>query len=87
VNKLDRRLLPLAVLVRSLEIKTSFLSNVLLTKENNAKLADVGISRLIKTDNENFLTTFVGTIPYMSPEIRKGRNYDYKTDIWYFFKE
>ena len=55
--------------------------NILLTKENNSKLADFGVSKIFNQDNS--LTSHVGTEPYMSPEIRTGNNYDFKTDIWY----
>ncbi len=57
-------------------------SNILLTKENNVKIADFGISRILNADNADSLTPMIGTIPYFSPEIRIGRKYDYKTDIW-----
>jgi len=36
------------------------------------------------SDNTNCLTP-IGTHQYKSPEMRKGKEYDYKTDIWYLF--
>ena len=33
-------------------------------------------------DDDDDLTHFVGSKRYMAPEIRDGRNYDYKVDIW-----
>ena len=45
-----------------------------------AKLADVGLSRKINPDD--VLTTGVGSLDYKSPEIREGKPYDFKTDIW-----
>ena len=53
-----------------------------MTEENNLKLADFGISKLINSET-NSLTVHIGTLPYMSPEIREGEHYDFKTDIWY----
>jgi len=50
-----------------------------------AKLADVGISRIMNQKDVNSLTPMLGSWAYMSPEIRAGRSYDFKTDIWYFF--
>lgn len=52
-----------------------------MTKENNSKLADFGISKIV--DKHNFLTPCMGTDHYMSPEIKAGNDYDYKTDVWY----
>ena len=48
------------------------------------KIADVGLSRIINTEDINVLTAGVGSFYYMSPEIRAGNLYDFKTDIWYF---
>ena len=50
-----------------------------------AKLADVGISRIMNQKDVNSLTPMLGSWAYMSPEIRAGPSYDFKTDIWYFF--
>jgi serine/threonine protein kinase len=65
----------------------NILRNILLKiKENNsmqAKISDVGLSRIINKDYYNSLTPMLGSFSYMSPEIRTGRCYDYKTDIWY----
>ena len=52
-----------------------------MTKENNVKIVDVGIARIIASEN---MTGKMGTTAYMSPEINQGNNYDFKTDIWYF---
>jgi len=80
------------LLTLNLKLKQIFLKksrNVLLTKEKNAKLADFGLSRMIDfditlSDNTNCLTP-IGTHQYKSPEMRNGKKYDYKTDIWYLF--
>ena len=53
-----------------------------MNKENNSKLADFGVSKIIDLDNKKSLTAHVGTVFYMSPEIKEGNNYDFKTDIW-----
>ena len=37
---------------------------------------------IVETDNTNELTKFVGSIRYMSPEIKNEKIYDYKVDIW-----
>jgi len=60
------------------------------------KLADYGSSKSLKIlSSTKMITTKVGTLPYMSPEILKGEEYNYKCDLWslgiiiyrlYFFK-
>ena len=41
----------------------------------------------MNSDNNKPLTTMRGTLPYMSLEMKEGKNYDlnsydYRTDIW-----
>ncbi|OHS93979.1 CAMK family protein kinase [Tritrichomonas foetus] len=55
-------------------------ANVLVDKNNRCKLADFGISNLIK---EKQSTTFGGTKPYMAPEILLHCQHDpFKADVW-----
>ena len=56
----------------------------MLTKENDIKIADFGISRILNLETIN-LTPMAGSFDYQSPEIKKGSNYDFKTDIWYVY--
>ena len=55
---------------------------MLLTNENVIKLADLGIAKVmldtIRAD------TYIGTLEYMSPELKKSENYSFPTDIWYY---
>ena len=60
------------------DIKTA---NIFLTKDNDIKLGDVGIIKILKTTN-NYAYTNIGTPFYMSPELYKNRRYTNKTDIW-----
>ena len=54
-----------------------------LTKENSIKIGDFGVSHLKDIDDSTeSKQTLVGTIKYMSPEIRENRKYSYNTDIW-----
>lgn len=53
--------------------------NILLTKDQKLKLADLGASRI--TDAQ-MLATRVGTPLYIAPELVKQRPYDFKVDIW-----
>lgn len=72
--------------------------NIVMTPSGRAKIADFGISRVfdsyndkmphnksfdnIISESEDELTKFVGSIRYMSPEIKNEKIYDYKVDIW-----
>ena len=44
------------------------------------KITDYGISKTYE-NNKNF-ETFIGTLEYIAPEILKGKEYDYKCDLW-----
>ena len=56
-------------------------SNVFLDSENNAKLGDFGLSRMLSEEN-NFAISRVGTPYYMSPEQIEDMRYNEKSDIW-----
>jgi serine/threonine protein kinase len=56
-------------------------ANIFLTKDNNIKLGDVGIVKILKSTN-NYAYTNIGTPYYMSPELYKNKRYNSKTDIW-----
>uniref|UniRef100_A0A182LX97 non-specific serine/threonine protein kinase n=1 Tax=Anopheles culicifacies TaxID=139723 RepID=A0A182LX97_9DIPT len=55
-------------------------ANILICVDNRLKLADFGISKIMH-DND-FNRTIVGTPLYMAPEVARGRDYDYKSDVW-----
>ncbi|PRP84487.1 Protein kinase domain containing protein [Planoprotostelium fungivorum] len=54
--------------------------NVFLDSEQNIKLGDFGLARVLGVDS--FANTFVGTPYYMSPEQVVGEPYNEKCDIW-----
>ena len=56
-------------------------SNIFLDKNNNIKLGDFGLSRILSPENK-FATSHVGTPYYMSPEQIEEKNYNEKSDIW-----
>jgi serine/threonine protein kinase len=43
------------------------------------KIADFGISKILKKD---FTVTQVGSPAYWSPEIHKGGEYSFNSDVW-----
>ena len=55
--------------------------NIFLDSENNAKLGDFGIAKVLEHTGD-FAKTIVGSPFYLSPEICNGVPYDEKTDIW-----
>lgn len=46
-----------------------------------AKVGDFGFSKLTE-DHKQMLVSWVGTPPYMSPQILEKKSYTDKTDIW-----
>jgi NIMA (never in mitosis gene a)-related kinase len=53
---------------------------VFLDSDNNVKLGDFGLSKIIKS--HDFASTYVGTPYYMSPEICAAEKYTSASDIW-----
>ena len=56
-------------------------SNIFLDKNNNIKLGDFGLSRLLSSEKK-FAYSHVGTPYYMSPEQIDETKYNEKSDIW-----
>lgn len=58
--------------------------NILIGEHYHAKLADLGISKLLtETSNQHF-TAYVGTSSYIAPEVALGQQYDSKCDVFSF---
>ena len=55
--------------------------NILLNKNNDSKISDFGIARILDFTNAN-AQTFVGTLFYMSPERLANKKYTTTADIW-----
>ncbi|XP_075386196.1 serine/threonine-protein kinase Nek2 [Tenrec ecaudatus] len=56
-------------------------ANVFLDGNQNVKLGDFGLARILNHDT-SFAKTFVGTPYYMSPEQMNRMSYNEKSDIW-----
>ena len=56
-------------------------SNIFIDQENNIKLGDFGLSRILNNDI-SFAVSRVGTPYYMSPEQIEDIKYNEKSDIW-----
>jgi serine/threonine protein kinase/Flp pilus assembly protein TadD len=59
-------------------------SNVMLTEQGDVAIVDFGLAKL--TGELSITTTgaTLGTVAYMSPEQVKGRELDFRTDLWSF---
>ena len=55
--------------------------NIFLDRNQNAKLGDFGLARVLNSDSV-YAETNVGTPYYMSPEQINEQKYDEKSDIW-----
>ena len=55
--------------------------NIFLTIDNNIKLGDFGLSKVLNSSKE-LIKSNVGTLIYMSPEIIKDDYYSFSSDIW-----
>ena len=56
--------------------------NVLIDKENVARLSDFGIAKIFSSGHLTLTGVTVGTPEYMSPEQAEGAEVDFKTDIY-----
>jgi serine/threonine protein kinase len=60
-------------------------SNILINKYGDAKISDFGISKLVNTQACDIFSGHTGekgTYTWMSPEVLKHEDYNYKTDIY-----
>jgi len=54
-----------------------------LIQNGNVKVSDFGTAKNItEHTEESILSSFKGTIPYMSPQVLLQNQYTYQTDIW-----
>lgn len=55
--------------------------NILMNSKGEFKITDFGITAALENTVDD-CRTFVGTVPYMSPERLEGESYSYESDIW-----
>ena len=56
--------------------------NLLLTKDNNIKIADFGFAKILSTMSKMTSTQNKGTPTTIAPEILQGKKYTFSADIW-----
>lgn len=56
--------------------------NVFLDKNNEVKLGDFGLAKILDHDHAMLANTYVGTPYYMSPEVLLDKPYTPQSDIW-----
>jgi len=56
-------------------------SNLLINSDGQIKIADFGVSGKLDFTLQ-YKSTWVGTLPYMSPERCRGDKYNFDTDLW-----
>ncbi len=57
-------------------------SNIFITRDENIKLMDFGVARLLDSQDPAQRGTMVGTLLYISPEQINGRDTDVRSDIY-----
>jgi len=63
-------------------------SNIMIGPKQHVKVLDFGLAKsisdlnLASTESFEGLQDIAGTLPYMAPEVLKGRSSDVRTDIW-----
>lgn len=57
-------------------------ANIMLTNNNEVKLADFGLAKRFTSNEGNMMQTSYGTPYYQAPEILQGKPYNEKADLW-----
>jgi serine/threonine protein kinase len=57
-------------------------SNIMLTDDNNVKIMDFGLAKLLGGKELTKMGAAIGTAGYMSPEQAQGKEIDHRSDIW-----
>src|SRR5436189_3446517 len=57
-------------------------SNIIITKDNVAKIVDFGLARVVASASATQSLSSTGTLPYMAPEQILGEAIDQRSDLW-----
>ena len=57
-------------------------SNIVITKDDNVKIVDFGLATIVNRPLPNDGGRIMGTVGYMPPEQLRGKQTDFRADIW-----
>jgi predicted Ser/Thr protein kinase len=57
-------------------------ANIIITEDNEVKIVDFGLAKLLDRTKLTREDTTVGTVTYMSPEQAQGHDVDHSSDLW-----
>jgi serine/threonine protein kinase/pimeloyl-ACP methyl ester carboxylesterase len=57
-------------------------ANIIITEDNEIKIVDFGLAKLLDRTRLTREDTTVGTVAYMSPEQAQGSDVDHRADLW-----
>jgi len=57
-------------------------NNILMSKDDHIKITDFGLSKIVKKISFCDMTSKIGSIKYMAPEVYNDKSYSFKSDVY-----